>query len=394
LDTLASSKRWLQVLALGVGLAACGGGGDDNKAPVAAIVDPVDRVALIGTGGEVSFSATCVDPEGDAITNHAWSFLRADDGGTLATSTEAAPSVTFDVDGQYKATYRCRDSKGHWSATRTANVVVNGSGSSGFYGIELKYLTIESENYAALFEAAAVSIAGFVIGDVADVNETLPAYPECGGMPEVSSVDDLVIFVEVLDLDGENGILAQSGPCYIRSSSKLPIAGVIQIDENDVDNPALEAVILHEMLHVVGFGTVWPEKKLLGGANGTDPYFSGARARTAFLESNGGDGYTLGRIVPVENNGDIGDGTRNSHWRESVFGTELMTGFLGDAPSPPLSRTTIESLGDLGYLVYPSAADDFSIIPMDALQAEGAPGEKLFLGDDVLPVVPREVGGL
>jgi hypothetical protein len=294
LDTLASSKRWLQVLAL-AGLAACGGGGgDDKKAPV-----------------------------------------------------------------------------------RT-------------YGIELVYLTDAAEDHAARFEAAAASIAEFIIGDVPDVNETLPAYPECGGMPEVSGVDDLVIFVDVLDLGGPGGMLAESGPCYVRGSSKLPIAGVIRLDENDIDNPALDAVVLHEMLHVVGFGTIWPNKALLGAGESDDPYFSGARARTAFLESNGGAEYT-GNIVPVENTGEIGDGTRNSHWRESVFGTELMTGFLGDAPSPPLSRTTIESLGDLGYLVLPSASDPFDI-SMAALRAE-ATEEQLSLEGDVLPIVPREYGG-
>src|SRR4051794_6205534 len=49
--------------------------------------------------------------------------------------------------------------------------------------------------------------------------------------------------------------------------------------------------------------------------------------------------------VPVENTG--GPGTRDSHWREAVFGNELMTGFVGPAGNP-LSRTTVGSLQDLG----------------------------------------------
>jgi len=48
----------------------------------------------------------------------------------------------------------------------------------------------------------------------------------------------------------------------------------------------LEAVILHEMLHVVGFGTMWPTFGLLAGAGGANPTFTGARAAAAFVGFN------------------------------------------------------------------------------------------------------------
>jgi hypothetical protein len=64
------------------------------------------------------------------------------------------------------------------------------------------------------------------------------------------------------------------------------------------------------------------------------------------------------KTLPVENKG--GQGTRNSHWRETVFGNELMTGFLSGT-TQPLSRMTIASLADLGYKVDPSVADEFNL---------------------------------
>jgi hypothetical protein len=61
--------------------------------------------------------------------------------------------------------------------------------------------------------------------------------------------------------------------------------------------------------------------------------------------------------VPVENSG--GAGTRDAHWRESVFNNELMTGYLNSGTNP-LSRVTVASLADLGYQVDPNAADAFT----------------------------------
>jgi hypothetical protein len=62
--------------------------------------------------------------------------------------------------------------------------------------------------------------------------------------------------------------------------------------------------------------------------------------------------------VPVEGNG--GDGTADSHWRESVLANELMTGFLGPGTVNPLSRITVASMADLGYTVNIAAADPYA----------------------------------
>ena len=51
----------------------------------------------------------------------------------------------------------------------------------------------------------------------------------------------------------------------------------------------------------------------------------------------------------------------DSHWRESVFGHELMTPILNVGQEQPLSAVTIQSLADLGYGVDLSHAESFSL---------------------------------
>src|SRR5205814_4913622 len=90
------------------------------------------------------------------------------------------------------------------------------------------------------------------------------------------------------------------------------------------------------------------------GAGGTNPRFLGAQATAAYNQIFGRNDTS----VPVENSG--GSGTRDSHWRESVFGNELMTGWVGPGTALPLSRVTIASLADLGYQVNLNAADAYA----------------------------------
>jgi hypothetical protein len=197
-----------------------------------------------------------------------------------------------------------------------------------------------------------------------------------------------MIWVTLAPIDGAGGILGQAGPCIVRSSSRLPVVGVMTFDSADLATleqaGQLDAVILHEMLHVVGFGTIWPDLGLVSGSGSSNPVFTGAAARSAFMQFDGGASYG-GTPVPVENGG--GAGTRNSHWRESVLLDELMTGWLSGAVQP-LSRTTLGSLGDLGYQVDDSQAD-----PLPSLSAlrRDSGEDPVDLGADVLEIPMREV---
>jgi hypothetical protein len=121
-----------------------------------------------------------------------------------------------------------------------------------------------------------------------------------------------------------------------------------------LSNGTLLGVIEHEMGHVLGIGTIWTDKGLLVGAGTSNPLFVGAQAKAAYNAIFG----TNAAGVPVENTG--GSGTRDSHWRESVFGSELMTGWVGPGSRMPISRITVASLADLGYSVNMAAADSFT----------------------------------
>jgi len=138
-------------------------------------------------------------------------------------------------------------------------------------------------------------------------------------------------------------------------------------------------VILHEMGHVLGFGTVckWVAEGTVGNDGnllcpgevsylgspslpddpGADTYFSGQRAIAAF-DAVGGSGYS-GAKVPVENL--AGPGSGDSHWRESVFNTELMTPSLDGGGLNQLSIVTIEQFADIGYGVDVTGADSYTL---------------------------------
>jgi hypothetical protein len=186
------------------------------------------------------------------------------------------------------------------------------------------------------------------------------------------TVDGVVIYAHLLPIDGVNGILGQSGPCILRDEGLLTAEGIMEFDTADL--AALEAsgqlnqVILHEMGHVLGFGTIWdfpPINSFLVGNGTGDPWFNGASAQGAFFGSLAAGRTFPGNTVPVEAGG--GAGTAYSHWRESLFGNELMTGFLNTGTNP-LSAISVAQFRDLGYTVNDAAADVYTL-PISTFRA-------------------------
>jgi hypothetical protein len=236
------------------------------------------------------------------------------------------------------------------------------------------------------FADAEARWENLITGDLPNVFLSAAA-GDCGtNSPAINeTIDDVVILASVDVIDGPGGILAQAGPCYVRVPSRLPILGLMSFDQADLASieadGLLSTVILHEMGHVLGFGIIWsdPGIALLADPTfdgGTDPHFVGAQALAAF-NSVGGAGYTESAKVPVENMGD--PGTKDAHWRESVFGNELMTGFVNQGQNP-LSKVTVASLGDLAYSINLAGADSYSLgSSIRALVS----GTRLHLGNDI-----------
>ena len=162
---------------------------------------------------------------------------------------------------------------------------------------------------------------------------------------------------------------------------------IFDVDDLDrvEERGGLVEVILHEMGHVLGFGSLWGRLDLIRDPTGffgfpVDTHFAGSRAIEAFDQAGGTD-YTDGAKVPVENVG--GRGSRDSHWRESLLDDELMTSRaeVGDNALQPLSAITIQSMADMGYTVDPRVAEPYRL-PMGAA-AVVDPVETIEYGDDV-----------
>ncbi len=166
----------------------------------------------------------------------------------------------------------------------------------------------------------------------------------------------LLIEASIEPIDGDAGVLGQAGPTVLREDTGLPVKGVMQFDDADIARLEAEGsfadVILHEMAHVLGFGTLWTLNGLIEATGTNDPRFSGPASVREFAALAPDDGP----LVPIANTG--GAGTREGHWRELIFGDELLTGFLSGADRP-LSRLSIASFEDLGYTVDYAAADPF-----------------------------------
>ena len=205
----------------------------------------------------------------------------------------------------------------------------------------------------------------------------------------IGTVDDVVVVASIREIDGEGHTLARAGPCGIRDGSALPFMGAVEFDAADLralaadgDLKDLEEVVLHEIGHVFGIGTVWINHGLLRNPSiynpGADAHFTGRLAIQAFDEK-GGSNYDDGEKVPVENQS--GPGAADSHWRESVLGHELMTPYQTIGERDPLSLITIQSLADLGYTVQVGLAEWYRLPQPDAA-ARVAPARVIPYGDD------------
>jgi hypothetical protein len=222
------------------------------------------------------------------------------------------------------------------------------SGDPGHYNIEIAFKGTWSTDLVNVFKSAADLLSDYITADIPDV------------LYKGKLIDDLSITAELTNIDGVGGILGQAGPTALRTGSYLPAAGSMQFDLADATTyqgqGLFDDIVLHEMMHTLGFGTIWSYKGLLSGAGSDNPLFIGNKATAAYqtlFSANAATG------VPVEQDG--GSGTRDSHWDEQTFNGELMTGYIGYRDSSGtaqlhdnLSYMSVASMGDLGYTLDPT----------------------------------------
>ena len=213
----------------------------------------------------------------------------------------------------------------------------------------------------------------------------------CGGVVFRDVIDDMRLYVEV-DRGGGSGTggRGSAGACVVRSTSGLPAAGsvTLYVDENDLSANSLRRLILHEITHALGFSryrfhsaNLLRNPSLLKDGSDAlgapDTHFVGQLAVAAF-NAAGGSSYSGGK-VPIWNAQNRNRGVQDSHWRDTVFGNEVM-GSSTDHTSK-LSAITIQAMADLGYHVDVSQAESytlpsaFSNLFPNAIRTGGAPGE-------------------
>ncbi|MFN2635660.1 MAG: leishmanolysin-related zinc metalloendopeptidase [Gemmatimonadaceae bacterium] len=328
-----------------------------------AVVAGDAQSALAGTSLSNPIRVSPIDQYGNRLDNQVATFSIGAGGGSITSTTAlSAPDGIITAPtwilGKSAVPQQLIATVGGKTATVAATVQTNYSIDIRFWGAAM---TSEQQ---ALFTGAAARIRGIVVGAVPAVDATGADPANCGvtGVPPLSEIiPGVVIYASIQDIDGKGKILAQAGPCYVRSSTDLrTVIGVMEFDAADISSLAnggsLIDVITHEMLHVVGVGSFWNDKGLLRNFNTSTVEYIGAGGIQGCTQTGGTT--SCASAVPVENTG--GAGTANSHWRESVFGSELMTGYANSGPMP-LSVMTVRSIEDLGYTVNPSGADFYSI---------------------------------
>lgn len=280
------------------------------------------------------------------------------------------------------------------------------------YDIDLVFVNNGTSSQDQIVENAVELWESVIAAGVQEIDfsENPVAAGRCGtGSPQIGDiVDDLRMFVSIDSIDGVGSILGQARPCQVRVIPFLDnrvtsvITGHIELDEADVaaleTRGLLESTIVHEIGHVLGFGTIWDDFELLinpsvGGNPNADTHFNGPLTIAAF-DAAGGDGYTGGAKVPVHSGGERGQA--DGHWRQSVFGNELMSPFVSSEGSV-LSAVTIESFADLGLSVNLAEAKDYRLPGSGAAARDRMKGSVIDLSGDIvrapIVLVPVDVPG-
>jgi hypothetical protein len=238
------------------------------------------------------------------------------------------------------------------------------------FHIEVRFRGGLTTSQRQVFKDAANRWTKLIVGDLPDV------------IVSGQTIDDVRIDAQGVAIDGVGGVLGQAGPTLVRPPSAgkhafLTATGVMQFDTADLasmeDQGILNDVITHEMGHVLGcIGFIWSQKGFVIGQETRAWAFTGPLAASEYGKLLGSSAMGSPKPVPIENQ--HGPGTRGSHWRETVFGNELMTGFVSQSGSNPLSRVTGGMFGDIGYDVDLNVCDPYQLPSHLELAEMGALG--------------------
>ena len=365
-----------------------------NRAPVPERALPLLRLRVGSGGGSVDVSSFFRDPDGDGLT-----YTAAVDRPDVVSVGISGNNVRIEPVGPGQAAVAVTATdRGGLGARLSLPVSVSGA-SPGHFDIDLIVKGEVGASLRAAFDRAVDYWSAILAAtELPDVPLSGDFKLGCLGIRArafQSSVDDLAIVARVSSIDGARGVIARAAVCGVRQGEGgLPFVGAIEFDLDDAEwmtSRDLDEVILHEMGHVLGIGTLWSRFGLLRNPSlgvqwFSDTHFAGPLAIAAF-DLAGGTAYTHGEKVPVENR--LGFGAGDSHWRDWVLDYELMTPTQNIGVADPLSAVTIQSLADLGYTVDVGLAEAYAL-PGAVAEEAAKSVDKIEYGDDT-PNVPMIV---
>eukprot|EP00924_Labyrinthula_sp_SR-Ha-C_P016507 snap_masked-scaffold_6-processed-gene-5.15-mRNA-1 protein AED:1.00 eAED:1.00 QI:0/0/0/0/1/1/2/0/408 len=239
---------------------------------------------------------------------------------------------------------------------------------------------------------------------------------------------DLVVGIVLQPIDGELKVTGVGGPCLYNEKVGLPFSGVMLLDTADAallqKYGKFESLVMHEMMHVLGFGVTWVPIPGYGGvllSNFTvledavytynednelavhpenEPKYIGAEGVAEF-EKLTGKSETFIPVQGVEVNGEVYfnvsteqiQGSIDTHIDQDMFGNAMMTyrmDVFAEKP-PPLTAMSLASLRDIGYTVDTSAADEYAL-PLHSMplvsSLRGSTPEYVDFSNDVLKIEP------
>lgn len=192
-----------------------------------------------------------------------------------------------------------------------------------------------------------------------------------------NQITKLVIVSSVEAIDGAGGVLGMAGPDgtvgirFVNSRRPFVVAvtSSMVFDVDDLADLAvqgtLENVIIHEMGHALGIGSLWEDNGVLRDFEGLGELnYAGQYGLQGYVQDIGNPSVLF---VPVEQDG--GAGTAGGHWDDAppffnqvftpAFTKEMMTGFLCDVDADGnevcaprfLANASLGSLADLGFAI-------------------------------------------
>lgn len=416
------------LFALGLYTACSGGGGGGTApevpGPPAVVSVPSGNNQAVAAGTQAgAISVKVADSKGLGVPSQTVNFTVAAGGGSFGGSSSASavtnasglatlPAWTV---GKSNVSQTVTATSGPLTGTVSASIATNYSVQVIFFG------GTPSPELQTAFTAAAARLSAIITGGPAPFTFSVTStnssainsgLAECGANVSVAigNITGVVIYARDTSSLGP-GTIATAGPCLVRSASQLTLFGVMVFSRAFVPTftPAqLNDVVLHEMTHVLGFNPVqWsllPDTAVAvrlivnGGATPPNGSFRGSRAVAACLALPSAISASCSPTIPLENVG--GAGSVDSHWRESIFRSELMTSTISNSDSGhPFSTMTVGAMGDLGYFINPAAADAYTfgssvMLNLQAIRAAQGVVTELRLNDDVTtPIGSISPGG-